>query len=100
MFSKDRACQLDALLRSITEYGPDYASVTTLFDYSDAKQCAAYAVEERRLRGYERWPETDFYMQVMTWLDEAGDTVTFLVDDQMFFRPATPPPTPGVVYQL
>jgi hypothetical protein len=89
VFSKDRACQLDLLLRSIRRYAPNlYRSVTVLATYSDDDYRRAYG----RCKGEHGWAsfwlEIDFEWDVRRWLDKAGELVSFLVDDDVFYRDA------------
>lgn len=88
VFSKDRASQLDLLARSIVRHAGDlYRRVSVLYTFSSA----AF------LRGYQRFYaetelelelmlEHDFEGQVRAWLDNAGPLVSFLVDDDVFYR--------------
>jgi len=93
IFSKDRACQLDLLLRSINQHAPLlYRSVTVLATYTD----------ETYRRGYGRCMEEhgdeisflreiDFEWDVRRWLNRSWGLVSFLVDDDVFYRAAPPP---------
>ena len=94
IFSKDRAAQLDLLLSSIERYAPNlYRSLTVLWTVSGADYLRGY----HRCRGYHRWnlrllwwQQGDFHADVHGWLDAAGPLVSFLVDDDVFYR--IPPP--------
>lgn len=90
VFSKDRAAQLDLLLRSIDRYvrltnGFRYASLVVLWDASASEYEKAYrrCIAERRATF---WREYDFEKQVRHWLDQCFDLVSFLVDDDVFYR--------------
>ena len=95
VFSKDRAAQLDLLLRSIRRHAPNlYQSLTVLYTGSSAdylrgyQQCFAEHEEAKFIL------EHDFEAQTRKWLDLAGPAVSFLVDDDVFYRDApdlTPP---------
>ena len=99
IFSRDRACQLDALLRSIEENGPKYKSVSVLLKATEPKHLRAYQQVVLASKGVKPFHvETDFHKQVKEWL-HGTDRPTFLVDDQIFYRKAELEPVPGVVYQ-
>ena len=99
IFSRDRACQLDALLRSIEENGPKYKSVTVLLKATEPKHLRAYQQVVLASKGVKPFHvETDFHKQVKEWL-HGTDRPSFLVDDQIFYRKADLDPVPGVVYQ-
>ena len=99
IFSRDRACQLDALLRSIEENGPKYKSVTVLLKATEPKHLRAYQQVVLASKGVKPFHvETDFHKQVKEWL-HGTDRPSFLVDDQIFYRKTELPPVPGVVYQ-
>ncbi len=89
VFSKDRAAQLDLLLRSIDKHAPRlYSRVTVLYTTSALDFLDGYAVcvdEHPRVffaqqHGFDR--------DVHDWLRGAGPTVSFLVDDDVFYRDA------------
>lgn len=100
IFSKDRAAQLDLLLSSIDRYAPSfYRSLTVLWTVSGADYLRGY----HRCRGLHRrnlrlqwWQQGDFDVDVRSWLDAAGPFVSFLVDDDVFYR--APPHTPAPPY--
>ena len=99
IFSRDRACQLDALLRSIEENGPKYKSVSVLLKATEPKHLRAYQQVVLASKGVKPFHvETDFHKQVKEWL-HGTDRPSFLVDDQIFYRKADLDPVPGVVYQ-
>ena len=101
IFSKDRACQLEALLRSIEEHGPQYEDITILYRSSTREHNAAYRsiMPGRHHWRWESEMETSFYQSVQDWLLCSENVVSFLVDDQIFYRKADLDPVPGVVYQ-
>ena len=99
IFSRDRACQLDALLRSIEENGPKYKSVSVLLKATEPKHLRAYQQVVLASKGVKPFHvETDFHKQVKEWL-HGTDRPSFLVDDQIFYRKADLEPVPGVIYQ-
>lgn len=91
IFSKDRAAQLDLLLRSIETYAPKlYGSLTVLWDASAPEYERGYRrlIADKRRVGVSFWREYDFEKQVRHWLSAGslGDLVSFLVDDDVFYR--------------
>lgn len=99
IFSKDRAAQLDLLLSSVELYAPNlYSTITVIYMASGAEY----------LRGYDRcrdlqwlhhrllhwWKQGDFDVDVRSWLDHMGPFVSFLVDDDVFYRHPPPIVTP------
>ena len=87
VFSRDRAAQLDLLLRSIDEHAPDlYSTVTVLYRGSSADYLRAYSLcfcEHENVRFVY---ESNFERDVRFWLSRAGHAVSFLVDDDVFYR--------------
>lgn len=101
IFSKNRAAQLDLLLRSIRRHAQGlYRSLTVLYTGSSGdylrgyQQCFAEHVEAKFVLEY------DFESQVRFWLSLYGDDVpvSFLVDDDVFYRDA--PVLPGLPCSL
>jgi hypothetical protein len=89
VFSKDRACQLDLLLRSIDRWAPRlYGSITVLWTASEPvyergyRRCIADSV------GATFWREYDFHANVAWWLATCNEQVSFLVDDDVFYAAA------------
>lgn len=99
IFSKNRGAQLDLLLRSVDLHAAGlYRSLTVLWTVSDP----AYVKGYRRCRelhdltvGLGWWQQLeaadDFEPSVRVWLDAVGVTVSFLVDDDVFYRDAAEP---------
>ena len=92
VFSKDRAAQLDLLLRSIKRFAPRfYRSVTVLYAYSEPCYREGY---ERLLYPMRRnllfVHQRDFEQQVRHWLEHSDGPVSFLCDDDVFYAPAPP----------
>lgn len=91
IFSRDRACQLDALLRSLYAHlMPVLPAVPmVLWKASDAEYDAAYATciaaHQHRIDFYE---EDDFYADVELLLPEHGH-VCFFTDDDVLHIPAS-----------
>jgi len=85
-FSRDRAFQLDGLLRSYRLHcGADAPPVTVLFRCSDARSRAQYRTVESENPGHVWLEETDFGQQLAGLLSTAKH-VLFLVDDSLFVR--------------
>lgn len=99
VFSRDRACQLDALLRSLETNGPAYRSVRVLYRTTSDLHQQAYR-QLMRAHPYVFDYESGFQWQVEQWLASAGPVVSFLVDDDVFYRRAELAPEPGVCYRL
>jgi hypothetical protein len=92
IFSKDRACQCDSLLRSIRDnFGSPYASLTVLYKTSSPRFQNGYdllAVRPVLDRAVLR-QEHAFYEDVAGLCNGFDDAslVMFLVDDDVVFRP-------------
>lgn len=91
IFSRDRACQLDALLQTIDRYAP-MLKPTVLFRASNRDFAEAYDLiwrpgmfrdDLRTLEPFAWW--------VRTLVKGFGDTVCFLVDDDLFYADACEP---------
>lgn len=87
--SKDRAAQLDLLLRSVTCHADHLIdSLAVIWDASDTEFEQAYTICE------EEHPSVDFYQEDhfandLTWqVEHADDHVMFLTDDSWFYREA------------
>ena len=92
IFSKDRACQLDLLLRSIDRYARNiYGSLSVLYTASSAEFMRGYGLCFAEHAGAKFVLEHDFEAQVRKWLTLCDGAVSFLVDDDVFYRDATPP---------
>jgi hypothetical protein len=91
IFSKDRPAQLDLLLRSIDRHAPGlYRSLAVLWQASAGVYADGYAVCEREHPG--EWVHQGiFILDVWAWLEQAGEVVSFLVDDDVFYRDAQAP---------
>ena len=92
VFSKDRACQLDLLLRSIDRHAAEmYSSLTVLWRASSREFARGYAIAFSEHAGAKFILETDFEAQVRHWLHLSDEVVSFLVDDDVFYRDALEP---------
>ena len=94
IFSKNRAMQLDLLLTSIARHADIFASVTILYTHTTPHMLSYQYVKQEHpgpAHTPYRWiGETDFAAQVGAFL-ATHDTATFLVDDDVFYRPACEP---------
>jgi hypothetical protein len=89
VFSKDRPAQLDLLLRSIREHANRlYASRTVLWRASAPEYEHGYQVCVAENPGWTWWREYAFEQNVRWWLSQTGETCSFLVDDDVFYRDA------------
>lgn len=84
IFSKDRACQLDALLRSIDiNFKLPCSSVSVLYKSSNDMFERGYSILKRNLK-----KETDFYHDTMTILKSgSAPYIVFFVDDDVVTHP-------------
>lgn len=93
IFSKDRPAQLDLLLRSIDRHALHLYSgmtMTILVRSTDPIYSAGYDLcQEKQAQFFQE--ETDFEADVRDWLDRAGEIISFLVDDDVFYRDASEP---------
>jgi|WetSurMetagenome_2_1015567.scaffolds.fasta_scaffold00150_32 hypothetical protein len=97
VFSKDRACQLDSLLRSLRDHlRCGGFSVSVLYKPSGAEFEKGYARcrEREILPGVEWREERSFRDDVIAIVKSSphGGRVMFLVDDDVLFRPFDPAP--------
>ena len=86
VFSKDRAMQVHAFLRSFEERAGNRGPMTVLFRCSDERHKASYS-ELRRLfsgRGVTFVEETDFRAQLIALCEESSSrAILFFVDDMI-----------------
>jgi hypothetical protein len=96
IFSKDRAAQLDLLLRSIERYARGfYSRIVVLWTASSVDYRWAYLNHLKMdptfslfVRLFEQaGPDSLFELNVRNWLGTSrSDAVSFLVDDDVFYR--------------
>jgi hypothetical protein len=92
IFSRDRAPQLDLLLRSIDRHAAGvYGTVSVLWTCSTLEHARGYASLELGRRDVAWRREDGFEADVRSWLGQAGPAVSFLVDDDVFYRDAPAP---------
>lgn len=89
VFSKDRAAQLDLLLRSVKRYVRrfDEASLVVLWKASDAGFARGYELVRRLHPDVRFVAETGFRAQTLELVDPARELTAFLVDDDVFREP-------------
>ena len=94
IFSKDRACQLDALLQTIDRHAP-MLRPTILYSWSDRRYHEGYRLLrlQRAGSGIE-WiaqPAADTFALLTRYLVGQSELVCLLVDDDLFYAPACEP---------
>ena len=92
IFSKDRACQLDALLRSIDQHWTDRKASTELvivWTYSNKEYLEGYTklMVEHPEAKFICQKDKDFKETAVAALDPASPLSMFLVDDMLFINP-------------
>lgn len=97
VFSKNRACQLDLLLRSITENAPDLFDTVTVVWKGDGEYRDAYDVCQGDHGRVGFFREHDLRSQTIGLTAEGSEHVAFLMDDCVFYRPIGDDPQPEVV---
>jgi hypothetical protein len=87
IWSKDRACQLDLLLRSMFKNLPNFesCSVHIIYKASDEKFQQGYDIIRQK---YDMVliKENDFYTDTMFVLNNYDSHILFLADDNIFYR--------------
>lgn len=90
VFSKDRACQLDLLLRTIGKNAPIFEKdLHILWSGSTEEYRRSYEVCVAQHPKISFVEENSFQTQVLRLLQNARDFVMFLCDDSVFYRPFT-----------
>lgn len=114
IFSRDRAMQLDLLLYSMSKFAPQLHPVRVLYRASNKEFEEGYYRLRCNWKNVGWIPETDFNAQLLGCLRECqagrmGEDsdylepypyISFLVDDDVFYRPLPPDwmPSPGEAY--
>jgi hypothetical protein len=94
VFSKDRAMQLDACLRSIESWAPYAGPITVVYKATTPEFSAAYHSLDLA-DGVRLVAESnDFRSDVIAVLDPGSEHTVFHTDDDVFFR--APPGAPSV----
>lgn len=88
IFSKDRAAQLDLLLRSIERHASDlYLTITVLYEATSSDYLMAYGMAMAEHLSVYWMPQRSFEVDVRYWLSETtASCCSFLVDDDVFYR--------------
>lgn len=85
--SKDRAAQLDLLLRSVTCHADNLVdSISVVWDASDEDFERAYLACESEHPSVDFFPENTFFDEISYLVEQADDHVMFLTDDSYFYR--------------
>jgi len=86
IFSKDRACQLDLLLRSIKEFWEDYKDykISILYKSSTDEYKRAYDSVISEYPEFNFVEEKDFKEDIYQLINPDADYTMFFVDDQIF----------------
>lgn len=91
IFSKDRGCQLELLLRSMKEFYPEHvpSGVTIICKWTTPKYEAGYVKTFRTHPGYHyvTEQERDFRRWVVDTVDATKKYTVFFVDDNVFKEP-------------
>jgi len=90
IWSKDRACQLDLLLRSIAEYAPNIFSPTIIYKYSNESYRKAYdkLKDSQHILDNTFLHETDFYTDNIGLIkNPIFDHISFSTDDTVIYKP-------------
>lgn len=85
IFSKDRAMQLDGLLRSLYKYCDIYNKITIVYTFSNDEFRKGYEILKRRFDNIFWKKESDFKNDVLGSFNYYKYT-SFLVDDCLFFK--------------
>jgi hypothetical protein len=95
VFSKDRAMQLDACLRSIESYAPYTGPIVVVYAASTTRFAEGYERLEHSDRVRLALQGSDLKTDVLAAIDAAVGWTTFHTDDDVFFRsPPGPPELP------
>lgn len=100
IFSKNRAAQLDLLLQSIEKFAPSlYNSITVLTKHTTEEHKMSYAKLQKGYPNVYLVDELNFDKDVKNFIKTSDQPLyTFLVDDDIFFRPVKI--TPEQIHEL
>jgi len=89
IFSKDRACQLYALLESIGHFDNEkkFNPLVVIYDSSSAEYDTGYRIVQTHFSSVQFVKQSVFKADVMDQLTRARSEVMFLVDDQIMRYP-------------
>ena len=89
VFSKDRACQLDLFLQSISLNGNGLFEVIILFESSNEKFKEGYSIASGKYPSYDRFSwveEKNFKEDTVDIVKSSNDKVCFFVDDNILYK--------------
>ena len=89
VFSKDRAAQLDLLLRSINKNCPHFFEVCVLYTYSNKEFKKGYSLIQDKFPADERYhwvDQTDFQKDLNGLVDRSNPYLCFFTDDDIVYR--------------
>ena len=86
IFSRDRACQLDCLLRSIQKYTSDLFNISIIYKSSSEDFENSYSILQKRFPEHSFHSEIDFQEQVLNLICQSVDHIAFSTDDTVIYR--------------
>jgi len=98
IFSKDRAMQLDLLLRSITQFYP-YGTVSVLYAASNEQYEQGYNLIKERHNVNLIW-QRPFKKRLIKTIEQGDEIITMLVDDSVFIKPVKKEPLDIMTFDL
>ena len=87
IFSFDRSCQLDLLLRSIDINAKSVFNINVLYKHSNDDFKKGYDILKERFPNVNFIEETNFREQVLKFLENDSEYVCFAVDDDIVYLP-------------
>jgi len=89
IFSKDRACQLELLLRSMKKYFKECNQfrISILYTYSNENFRRGYELTKQKHPEFNYIKEESFKNNLLSVIDENKKYTTFFVDDNIFKEP-------------
>ena len=89
IFSKNRACQLDLLLRSIRQNLPNFRDTFVLYHATTPEFEQGYELVRQRFPEFDTiiHQQSNFEFDTRDFISRAGEYVCFFVDDNIIYRP-------------
>lgn len=87
IFSKNRACQIDALLRSINDHCQLFKKIIVLYTTTSKDFTDGYEIAINKHPDIDWMAEVSFRNDFYLCLDNSDDKVCLLVDDDIFINP-------------
>jgi hypothetical protein len=89
IFSKNRACQLDLLLRSMRQNLPNFRNIFVLYHATTPEFEQGYELIHQRFQEFDTLihPQSNFQFDTMDFLYRSKEYVCFFVDDNIIYRP-------------